>query len=90
MQNNTITNTKNTIAKGKSKRLKGKMERGSTKRSRQVALSVTKDRYKSNGTFTLSVGENLGAFSLNAVYILNLQSAFERVVDYGFHQRLQL
>ena len=31
--------------------------------------------------------ENLGAFSLNAVYILSLQTLFERVVDNSFHQR---
>ena len=34
-----------------------------------------------------SGGENLGTFSLNIVYVLSLQTAFQRVVNYSFHQR---
>ena len=61
--------------------------------SRRLSMSmfgpvVSEQRQnESIGALTCSGGENLGTFSLNVVYILSLQTSFERVADYGFHQR---
>ena len=76
--------------KGESYRMKRKRKRGSTQRSRQVYLSATRDRMRVIVPSPPLAAINLGAFSLNVVYVLSLQTASERVIGYTSTKGLQL